>query len=437
MQSQAFLLSCALLAVCPVAAQEQLAPTVDGYVTRADSNTDFDVNGVHILCDEKTRVQEIDDYKTISTQGCSQIPVFVGEVVQLYKSEWKKKQAIEASWIGFAMPQFGDDTSGSAVIDAVPSENSSDPQRKILLLRADGYPIQISQKTEIAWVAPRQSLADVKAGDWIDYRSKVSESRVLVASWVRIGPDIVRKREEKQRANTEFDPSSVPQSARQSRLSLGIEGMNPKKLAPYQDPAMQARLDEIGNKLVPAYQREMPASDPEKIHFRFQLVDSKFFRYALPLASGVILVPHQVVERMQNDAQLAAILADAIASVIEKEAYNWSPTKAKLRAAAYATEIAGSGALIASLAGATLAASVGWPDLWAPQEQNLRVSLGLLQDAGYDINQAPMAWWLLAPKKPKPLWETSMPGDVSYLYGILGEVWNNPRSVAVRSPANP
>ena len=39
-------------------------------------------------------------------------------------------------------------------------------------------------------------------------------------------------------------------------------------------------------------------------------------------ASGVILVPHQVVDRMRTDSQLAEILADAIARTLEKQSHS-------------------------------------------------------------------------------------------------------------------
>ena len=102
---------------------------------------------------------------------------------------------------------------------------------------------------------------------------------------------------------------------------------DPKEYPPFKNDAMQARVEEIGNSLVPDYQRALPGSDPAKIHFRFQVVDNKHFcgllaaceAYAMP--GGIIQVPHQISERMQNDSQLAAALADAIACILERQVY--------------------------------------------------------------------------------------------------------------------
>jgi hypothetical protein len=59
------------------------------------------------------------------------------------------------------------------------------------------------------------------------------------------------------------------------------------------------------------------------------------------------------------------------------------------------------------------------------QHQSGRVSLGLLKNAGYDIDQAPVAWWLLASRKPRPVSEIAIPDRATYLYRTLGEVWHN------------
>jgi hypothetical protein len=53
-----------------------------------------------------------------------------------------------------------------------------------------------------------------------------------------------------------------------------------------------------------------------------------------------------------------------------------------------------------------------------------RVSLDFLHDAGYDLAQAPMAWWLLGPKSPKPIEEVTMPPRATALYFALGTTWH-------------
>jgi hypothetical protein len=53
------------------------------------------------------------------------------------------------------------------------------------------------------------------------------------------------------------------------------------------------------------------------------------------------------------------------------------------------------------------------------------VALGLMHDAGFDIYQAPVAWWLLSRKKAAPFQDMPMPRRAAYLYQILGQNWSN------------
>jgi predicted Zn-dependent protease len=203
---------------------------------------------------------------------------------------------------------------------------------------------------------------------------------------------------------------------------LYVGGCDPKKFPPFKDAEMQARIEKIGNSLVPAYQRALPDSDPAKIDFRYQLIDTKLFREALTLPDGIILVPHQVVERLQNDAQLAAVVAEAMACALERQEYR-AEDKQKT---AVAVTLAGAFVPYAGPSIAGTGESYRLKILMTEMEQRGRVSLTLLHDAGYDIDQAPIAWWLLAPGKQQPLSEIEMPDRAGYLYRILGEAWHNP-----------
>jgi hypothetical protein len=182
--------------------------------------------------------------------------------------------------------------------------------------------------------------------------------------------------------------------------------MDPKKFPPFKDAAMQARIEKIGSDLVPVYQRALAVSDSAKIDFRLQLIDTKLFRDALALPNGIILVPRQVVERLQNDSQLATVLADGIARTLERQQYRTQRERK-----------------VAWLVGGM---SSEMEIRTEEKEQSGRVSLVLLHDAGYDIDQAPVAWWLLDPISQQPLTEIEMPDRAGYLYGILGETWHNP-----------
>jgi hypothetical protein len=126
---------------------------------------------------------------------------------------------------------------------------------------------------------------------------------------------------------------------------------------------------------------------------------------------------------MQNDSQLAALLAADIAVALEKQTFRTRPTARKIAAANVAAHVGGIFVPGLGLA-STLATGVATATMMQHvMEQSGRVSLCLMHDAGFDQTQAPLAWWLLADKKSKGLENTAIPASSQYLYKFLGETW--------------
>jgi hypothetical protein len=408
------LLLCGLVALPALSTPGQEPPTIAGYVTRAASGSDFDVNGVHVVCTGVRRgAIETADGIRASAVGCPGFPPFIGEGLEVYGALNGHANSVDATRIEIQPSPLGE-ISGAAVIDAAPAQDAPGAQTSGLIVRADGYRIRITGKTKIEWSRPLQSLADVKAGDWIKYKGKTDPAGEVVGTSVQIGPNAVGSEEEKLRVDNEYDPLTVPADARQNYLRDVVRlGLDPKRFPPFKDAAMQARIEKIGSDLVPAYQRALAGSDPAKIDFRFQLIDTKLLRDALTLPNGIILVPHQVVERLQNDSQLAAVLADGIARALERQQYR---TQGERKVAWL---VGGMNSVMAIRT--------------EEKEQSGRVSLVLLHDAGYDIDQAPVAWWLLDPFSQQPLTDIEIPDRAIYLYSILGETWHNPAAIAAQA----
>ena len=415
----------ALLVASALQAQDDSYPTITGYVTRAASSTDFDVNGIRVVCEKnmQKKVLTAQGMVTLTSAGCPDGP-FLGEPMNIYGSESDTEHTIFATKIELR-PVHADKVAGVAVIDAPPVEVAKGKATGVLRVSADGYCIQIESGTKIAFTIPLQKLSDLKAGDWIVYSGEPDATGMVVAKAVKFASGTVSPKEQELRNKENYDPGAVPESARQSFMSAALKGVDSKQLPAYKDPAMQARVELIGNKLIPVYQRELPDSDATKIHFRFQVVDTTKFRAAMTMSNGIILIPHQVVERMQNDSQLAAILADGIACALEAQAYRDRPTLRSLETAVLASGVAEAfvpGLGVAALAGTERETSIQHRE----EAQRGRVSLMMLHDAGYDIVQAPVAWWLLAPRKPESVSKIDMPERAANLYQILGAEWHNP-----------
>ena len=423
----AFLL-CVLLAGPPVWPQPQEPPAIEGYVTRVTSNADFDVNGFRVLCGSETLLGPGPRHgQTIfEVRGCPKDLPYVGEPMQISGRKDKRKRLIVASRIE-VQPASSEEIAGSAVIDAPPVLNSLAQPEPGLLVRADGYSILISKQAEIQWTAPLNALAGVRPGDWIKYKGKMNAQGVVVASFADLAPNVVSKGEHKFREKYDYDPSAGFPSSSPEHLSEWYGNTDLKKIPVFVQSPMQARVTAVGNKLIPPFQRALPQNDPAKLHFHFQLVDEPW-RGCMVLPGGVIFVPVAVVERTQNDSQLAAILAAAVADVLEKQEYRTSRF-------GLATAIQAGADIAAAYApgglgwyGAGFATSkIASKDINARlADQRGRVAFCLTHDAGYDIDQAPLAWWLLSSKKNEPIEKVGMPKYSEYLYQVLGKSWHNP-----------
>jgi hypothetical protein len=385
------------------------------------SPSDFDINGVHVQVSGSTAVYTASRNVKYST-AIERVNLYVGLPARIYGKLNRRFHTVAATEV--VLPQSEPQTvSEVGVIDAVLPLVAGAPGEH--LIRASGYRVLLSAKTSATFTPPLVNASSVRENLWISFRGTRRPDGVVVADEARFSENMITAGEEHLRSKTEYDPAAVSPDTKQGGLSKAVLGLDPKRIPPYQDSAMQARISAIGAKLVPQYQRALPGTDASKIDFRFQLVDQKKWHDAMALPNGIILVPHQVVERVQNDSQLAAVLADSIAAVLEKQSLRLQPAKRKMTAAQMAG--AAGGFFVPGLGLAATAANSGVSSVLERrlQEERGRVSLFLLDDAGYDVFQAPLAWWRLATSKD--LSGTEMPDHVAYLFKALGETWQTKR----------
>lgn len=387
--------------------------TLSGYITRSVSISDFDVNGYSIISNSQT------DHREGSLQlNKNGGDVFFGEQVAVYGKIDHKRHKVEATKITFLEPEPRT-LSGIAVIDRIIKPVNGNE----LLLRADGYVVKIGSGSKVSYASPLTALSDVKANDWITYHGILNPDGILVTDTISFQINHVSDREGKLLKKTTYDPAAVP-AAKKRTTSKYLTEWNPKKTAPYKDQAMQERVTRIGTSLIPSYQRQLPAGDPTKIAFLFQVVDRPNSHEAFVFPSGIILIPHQVVERLQNDSQVAAVLAYNMAIALEKQEYRMQPAYTSMSVADFATGVGD-----AFVPGLSLASLAMYPKSKSMEtdlfNQSGRVSLSLLHDAAYDLQQAPVAWWILAAKPGKNFTETNIPSRSLNLYRTIGLVWTN------------
>ncbi len=393
------------------------SPTISGHVTRVASACDFDINGIRILCDPKTLWPDAG----IIDQGCPPTPLVLGQSMDVYGK--KKNNMIAAERVDVKPVHHGD-VSGFAVIDAGPLPNP--PISGALEIRADGYRMLLTSRSRLKFDAPLRGTQDAMTNVWIKYDAKPGPDGTFVLKSARFSQNLVTDKQEKLQTKTNYDPAAVPGDAKTNKVAaVAGFGINPKRIPPWPNDDEQKRLETIGRKLVPAWMGNLAQNDPTRIDFRFQLTDGQQWPLVFALPSGVILVPHEIVERMENDSQLAEVLADAIATVLEKQT-----DRVQIASIATTYDAIGNWLLLAEGAGGLAILGTSYTasmvKVVKEEHQSGRVSLGLMHDAGYDVDEAPKAWWLLASKTPEPLASIPMPERSGYLYQLLSEVWAAP-----------
>jgi hypothetical protein len=406
--------------------QRDQDPVLDGYVTRVVSLTDFDVNGFHVVLKPRASIRvKIGPYQTQN----STTPPPLGQAASVTGHLKKKQHQILAQDVLFHSPDTGS-RSGIAIVDRV-LLSAQPGNLSRLLLRADGYVILIRPTAKTVFKPPLKSNTDVTEGIWIKYHGKPQADGLLLADSANFASNDITDDEAHLLDKNDYDPAAVPVDSKQNIAKTLILGtIDPKKIPPYNDPAMQARINRIGASLIPSYQRSLPDSDQRKILFKFQLIDAQNWKNALSLPSGIILVPFELVDRLQNDSQIATLLADNMAAVLEKQQYRIMPAEHELLGTGVIAT--GAGLFVPGLGSVAAASGASAVTFGAEKKiesdllnQSGRVSLGLLHDAGYDINQAPITWLILNKNSVTNLSVTTMPSRSANLYQSLASTWRN------------
>jgi hypothetical protein len=413
-----------------MAAQAMSVVAAEGYITSVHPPTSFDVNGKHVMVGMDTTYGLAAD-TNFSSDGPLRNAVQVGAYV--YVTGESKGNIVTAQRVRFR-DDWDRKLSGLGVIDKVVA-TGAEP-----LFQADGFRIRVTPQTAIDFQEPLKTLAEVGPNIWLRYEGTRNEDGILVAtralflppkpSHVKavIGFDVhgVDFRGPKDDPANAGRPYPAPQSELEQDAAIakglrirwgGVMGRWHQIPA---DPALQARVRRIGKSLIPEYQKNLPESDSSKLHFSFYAVDEDQIRCEIALLGEVILVPTNVIQRLGNDDQLAAVLANGVAFNLQRQAARIVADNRAL----YAMEwipFAGlpTGIIVADKINTEL------------EEQRGRVALSLMADAGYDPWQAPEAWRLLGPKHlPADLNSLKYPSRSGYQLGILGLQYGHPGPAA-------
>lgn len=415
------------------AAQDPNEPAVSGYVTAVKAPNEFSVQRARVVTSSATQFVFLGGPTAQSGQAPREITV--GMYVAVFGTKDYVANYVTADVVK-VRNEAGEAVSGFGVIDRVLTAGAQ-PR-----FRADGYVLNVNAETEVNFTGDITALSQVNTNIWVRYKGRWNDSGEIVLSRA----DFLRRKIKPPKRDphvslaqaTVFPPRSVIDFDGSLRTGGGAPqdqggacGWYPVSL----NAALQERVRRIGFSVIPQYQRELPDNDPAKIPFRFYAVEEKDIHSYLGCGNeGLVLVSADAVARLQNDDQLAALLADRVALNLQSLQGRLLDEAGLAGAASAAMSVGGPISTGANLAARTVLLRDVERKLL---EQRGRMLLGYMADAGYDPWQAPEAWRLLAPSRlPKDLSKLKYPAQSEYELGILQLEYKRPsRAASAPAPA--
>jgi Zn-dependent protease with chaperone function len=243
--------------------------------------------------------------------------------------------------------------------------------------------------------APLKSLADLGPGVTMTYEGKEQPDGTVSASFVEFIRNEKESGEESLWKQLKIKEKPFNFAAgKPGELKVGNDSY---KVLP--DQEVQDYVARLGENLIPAYQKSLPADDPQKIPFRFTVIVQKGFN-AAAYPNGVVVINSGVFEVLENEAQLAAVIGHEIAHATQEHTYRRMQKHKKKRTALMIGALFAGGmgyGGIQDILTLTVAAMVNGHGR-TMENQADRVGMEYMADAGYDPRESPRVWKLVAKK---------------------------------------
>jgi Zn-dependent protease with chaperone function len=387
---------------------------IHGYVTAINPPTSFDIEDYRITRDAAFKL-EFDNPSTDLTFKIEDVRV--GTELEIKGDYDDSKNELKAKSIKVDMDQFRR-LKDTAILDRPPSgvEQVDGAWRGIFFV--NGQRIQVTPETKVVFrltgnekntaedarkraeknpeasdsdFRPLSALTEISAGMLMTYEGKRdAETGGILADRVEFSKNEFEKGEELlwKQLNVRLKPG-IFQSFSLGELSISQVGRY--KLLTNEE--VQAYVTRLGESLIPEYLKAVPDSDPAKIHFRsYVVIDKEPNAFALP--NGIFVISSGLFDMVENEAQLAAVVAHEIAHATQEHTWRqMNYDKNALLVLRNAPAIAGAygqkdlqnlGNLIQG------AARSGYSP--ALENQADRIGLEYMVRAGYDPREAPRLW---------------------------------------------
>ena len=422
---------------------------IRGYVTEFRSPADFDIEDYRITRDESFSL----DFENASPDIVFQLgDIRVGVELEIKGSLNEETGELKANSIKVDLEQFRS-IRQTAFVSRAPEGIQLLDGSWAGELRADGQVIRVTNATAVTFkptrrekklaelrkrngaeeseeaAEPLQSLDQVTVGMTMTYEGKRDrETGKILAEKIEFSTNDLEDGEAKLWQSLKVSVKSA-QGLKPGELK--IDKVGKFKLVP--DSEVQAYVSQLGERLIPTQQRALAADDPRKIPFQFFVVQNDAVN-AFATPNGIVVVNSGLMELLDNEAQLAAIVGHEIAHSTHEHTWRGQQYRKKTRLGlAIASAVAGAYGLasVADLTNLVNAALVNGHSR-SLENQSDRVGLQYMAEAGYDPREAPTVWKLMAKKTGVSatnfFWSTheNAPTRRSYL---MNELKNNYREL--------
>jgi len=385
-----------LLIVFSATAYGAKLPTAfDGYVTSVASQSEFAMSAQRVTLDSHTDRQVMESHSGIDAAPTIRVGSFLhvegrydkhsGKFIAksirvLPEPGFEKAQAKELKDAGLIEEQPDLHQVGNATVGT---------------LWVAGYRLKITPQTKLSSEDGKSFPVDqIRTNTWAGFRAKRGPDGSLEAVSIKFWPNTVTQNEVKYRDKSEPD---IQEPDYATHTSGKIKFHHQWTLMILPDKAVQDYVTRVGESLIPQYQKDLPASDLSKINFRFYVVErpsrwKEVRNDASASAGGVVIIPDNVLAVLDNEAQLAALLSNCIATTLDKQIYLHRGREKTQTALGLASDFAGLYGLPVGIGNGIAAKRL----LLQINERASRTGLRYMLHAGYDLREAPFSWTVAA-----------------------------------------
>jgi len=397
---------------------------IRGYVTAVTSPTEFEIEDYRITRGERfvLDIENADPNLKFQPED-----IRVGVELEIQGTFNDASGELHAKSIKIDMEQFKT-IKHTAVLSRPPQGIERSAEGWTGLCFADGQRIRIIPASQVVFGLTSREKNAVKqqakkdkdekaptdAGDALDFQPLASLDQVTVGMIMKYEGRRNPKDGIIEAERVEFVHNDLEKGEKSLRDALKVEtkAFDGSQLRPGElkidhvgkfktlpNVEVQEYVSDIGQRMIPAYQREMPASDPNKIAFQFFVVlDKTPNAFATP--NGIVVVNSGLFDVLENEGQLAFILGHEVSHAVQE--HSWLQReyhKKKLGLLAIGGAVAAAYGQYAVRDLATMvegAVRSGYSRNLENQAD--RLGLESMVNAGYDPRQAPAVWKVMATK---------------------------------------